>query len=235
MDVLKPETYASPPLEEIGCVPRRRRFDDRLRIRTCGRAFVGLFPHRSEGPGDRSKGVRLPRQSDSHQHGTARSLGVLALIKAGRPADDPKVEASVAAIRTSIQTGSFGSPTNYNVAATIIFLVELDPVKYRYEIETLLKVHLSRQEGHGGWSYWPGEGAHSRQEGDSSMTQYGTLALGRPRGRISKCRRKPSTRREFLDQHEDPRRRLGLPRSTSRRSGSALRRAKSAIRSPWRG
>ncbi len=107
------------------------------------------------------------------QHG----IVAMALLKSGSPVSDPKIQESIKTIRGNIQGESYGSPVNYNVATTIIALIEVDPVQYRPEIEALLKVLLSRQEGHGGWSYWPGEGGHGRQEGDSSMTQYGTLAL----------------------------------------------------------
>jgi hypothetical protein len=100
------------------------------------------------------------------------------MVKSGSDGSDPKVRQAVAAIRGAVERkGGYGTPVNYNVAVSIIFLLELDPITYRSETQALLDVLLSRQESHGGWSYWPNEGSHTRQEGDSSMTQYATLAL----------------------------------------------------------
>jgi hypothetical protein len=102
----------------------------------------------------------------------------LGLIKSGSDGSDPKVQEAVAAIRQGLQNkGQLGSPINYNVAISIIFLIELDPIAYRSEAQGLLDILLKRQESHGGWSYWPGEGTYGREVGDTSMTQYGTLAL----------------------------------------------------------
>ncbi|MBW3597371.1 MAG: hypothetical protein KY475_08860, partial [Planctomycetes bacterium] len=108
-----------------------------------------------------------------------KAVIALALIKSGSDASDPKVQEAVAAIRQGLkEEGRLGTPINYHVAISVIFLLELDPLTYRAEIQSLLDILLRRQEQHGGWSYWPGEGGgHSRSEGDSSMTQYGTLAL----------------------------------------------------------
>lgn len=107
-----------------------------------------------------------------------QAVVALGLVKSGSDDSDPQVQKAIAKIRAGIQKESnLGSPINYHVALSIIFLLETDPVKYRSETQSLLDVLLRRQEKHGGWSYWPGEGGYSRAEGDSSMSQYGTLAL----------------------------------------------------------
>jgi hypothetical protein len=103
----------------------------------------------------------------------------LAMLKSGSDETDPKVQRAVAAIRAGLQDQQkMGRPVNYQLAISIIFLCEIpNATQYRPEIQALLDLLLSRQEGHGGWSYWPGESQHTRDHGDSSMTQYGTLAL----------------------------------------------------------
>jgi hypothetical protein len=59
----------------------------------------------------------------------------------------------------------------YTLGIAIIFLKEVDPQRYRREIETLVRLMASRQKGHGGWGYG------DRDTGDTSMTQYGVLCL----------------------------------------------------------
>jgi len=58
----------------------------------------------------------------------------------------------------------------YSTGLSIIFLCELDPSKYRPEIECLLEYLRLRQKPHGGWGY------PDRETGDTSMTQYGVLS-----------------------------------------------------------
>ncbi len=115
-------------------------------------------------------------KAETRTMGEAALVG-LALIKSGSTDADPKVQQAVATIQGALQSKQINLPINYHVVISIIFLTENDPVKYRTELEQLLTILLQRQEGHGGWSYWPGEGNHGRDEGDSSQTQLATLAL----------------------------------------------------------
>jgi hypothetical protein len=107
------------------------------------------------------------------------SLIALAMVKSGSDESDPKVQQAIAAIRGALpDQRRMGTPLNYHLAISIIFLCEAPNAgQLRAETQALLDILLSRQEPHGGWSYWPGESNHGRDHGDSSMTQYGTLAL----------------------------------------------------------
>ena len=58
----------------------------------------------------------------------------------------------------------------YSTGLAIIFLVEVDPVRYRADIECLLASLRLRQKPHGGWGY------SNQETGDTSMTQYGVLS-----------------------------------------------------------
>lgn len=63
-----------------------------------------------------------------------------------------------------------GNPDIYSTGLAIVFLCELNPGKYRYEITTLLKSLQARQKKNGGWGY------PDKPTSDTSMTQYGVLA-----------------------------------------------------------
>ena len=59
---------------------------------------------------------------------------------------------------------------NYSLGLTIIFLCELDPDRFRGEIQTYVNAMQEKQQTGGAWSY-PNEKA-----GDTSQTQYGVLS-----------------------------------------------------------
>ena len=95
----------------------------------------------------------------------------------------------------------------YSVGLCVIFFVEADPVAFKAEIQTYLDHLLSIQKPHGGWGY------RDRTTGDTSMTQYGVLALWesehagfKPRpGGLGKGNR-------MADSHARSQGALGLPR-----------------------
>ena len=92
--------------------------------------------------------------------------------------DHPKILAAVSKIRRGVgqprsgqaRQSNFGGDNLYSTGLAIIFLVELDPVQYRADIECLLAYLRSRQKPHGGWGY------PNQETGDTSMTQYGVLS-----------------------------------------------------------
>lgn len=59
----------------------------------------------------------------------------------------------------------------YSTGLAIIFLCELDPVRFREPIANLAASLELRQKDHGGWGY------ADRDTGDTSMTQYGALSM----------------------------------------------------------
>ncbi len=113
-------------------------------------------------------------ESDAADDGRlgARAVVGLALLKHGAGPEHPKVVEAVRAIQ-----GRLGKldPQQleidiYSTGLSIIFLCELDPSKYRPEIECLLEYLRLRQKPHGGWGY------ADRETGDTSMVQYGVLS-----------------------------------------------------------
>ncbi|MHB1037182.1 MAG: hypothetical protein ACYC0Y_21395 [Pirellulales bacterium] len=105
----------------------------------------------------------------------AQALVGLALVKNGAPPTHPKILAAVKAIREELQKAPISAGTAqpidiYSAGLSVIFLVALDPSRYRPEIESLLAYLGRRQKPHGGWGY------DAQETGDTSMTQYGVLS-----------------------------------------------------------
>ena len=117
------------------------------------------------------QGLKAVENSRDNRLG-ARALAGLTLLKADVKPDHPVVQRALAAIREGhANKGSLAALDVYSVGLCIIFLVELDPKAYKAEIQSYLDHLLSIQKPHGGWGY------PNQPSGDTSMTQYGVLAL----------------------------------------------------------
>ena len=118
---------------------------------------------------DRAK-ANLATRDDSRPGGQA--LVALVFLKDG-DVDHPQVTKAV-----EVCTAFGNRPVEelaeeaelYSVCISCIFLCEMDAVKYRQPIDNLLAAVWKRQRSHGGFGY------ATRQEGDTSMTQYVVLA-----------------------------------------------------------
>jgi len=102
----------------------------------------------------------------------AQSLVGLVWLKQGKR-DDPILTRAVEAIRAQFlgEKVALGNETYYSAGLSVVFLVEYDSVAYAKEIRTILDLLLEGQKPHGGWGY------PSEQVGDTSITQYCTLAM----------------------------------------------------------
>jgi hypothetical protein len=109
----------------------------------------------------------LEKANDETRAG-GKAVIALALLKNRAPLDHPKIVEAAKAVQDSIKGGGSGLDI-YGTGVSVIFLVTYDPDKYRPEIEALLKSLQSTQKPHGGWGY------HDKEQGDTSMTQYGVL------------------------------------------------------------
>lgn len=86
--------------------------------------------------------------------------------------DHPLVQAAVDAIRTAInQKGRPDDAYIYSLGLSLAFLVELDPDRYRTEIQEMVLMLTQSQLPDGSWSY------PLRTDGDTSMTQYAIYGL----------------------------------------------------------
>ncbi len=106
-----------------------------------------------------------------------KALVGLALLKHGDDnANHPRIIEAVTAIQNATRNNNLAEVESnfaYSAGLSIIFLVTLDPSKYRIEIEALQEWYLKTQKGHGGWGYLSGGHADT---GDTSMTQYAVLS-----------------------------------------------------------
>lgn len=101
----------------------------------------------------------------------------LVFVKDGKGENHPVVAKAVKRVRDAIATNTpeqicdKGSSALYSTGLACIFLCELDPVKYRREIDYIFGYILKRQMNGGGWSY------PTYSTGDTSQTQYAVLSL----------------------------------------------------------
>ena len=147
-------TYAYTPdsPEVIRMVDRGLEFlNDRTHAQLGGKCLLGMTYH-----------IALERSED------------------GPPIDHPQIVAAVeACLKTVDESSSIGLdyPQHeiYNTGIALIFLCELDPEKYRPEIEHFVRSLEKWQRSYGAWGY-PRNHLHDKT-GDTSMTQYAVLGL----------------------------------------------------------
>ena len=116
----------------------------------------------------------LEKGSANDSRPGAQSLVGIALLKHGAHPSHPRIVYAASAVQKGInRRGEEGSISFdiYSTSLAIIFLVTLDPDRYRSEINALLTSLQSRQKSHGGWGY------PNLKTGDTSMTQNAVLGL----------------------------------------------------------
>ncbi|HEV7222452.1 MAG TPA: hypothetical protein VGN42_07110 [Pirellulales bacterium] len=115
----------------------------------------------------------LPQQLAQMPNSTApgaKALVGMCMLKAGRPNNHPKVIEAAESIR-KVATEHLDSLDVYNLGLCIVFLIDFDPAAYQPEIQKLTERLIQVQKPHGGWGY------PAAFQGDTSMSQYGCLAL----------------------------------------------------------
>ncbi len=103
----------------------------------------------------------------------AQAVAGIALLKSNISPDHPKILKAVQMVKEMIPNNDPRTatiPNIYTAGLSLIFLVTLDPMKYKPEIECLMQFLYAKQKKHGGWGYY------DRDTGDTSMTQYGVLS-----------------------------------------------------------
>lgn len=118
---------------------------------------------------------QLPAPTTSYDNGT-ELLIAYTLYKSTGDAEHPKVKAALITARGLVQSlGSLSaqgeSKIVYATSVCALFLADIDAVKYRPELETILKWFLSVQKNHGGFGYL------GNPRGDTSQVQYALLGL----------------------------------------------------------
>jgi len=106
----------------------------------------------------------------------ARALVGLTMCKTGRDHEHPKVKDTVAALVSYCKKGPENLTLDvYSTGVCLMFLVAVDPSRYREEIDVLAKYLHRKQKPPGAWGY-PPEHQHG-STCDTSMTQYAVLGL----------------------------------------------------------
>ena len=108
-----------------------------------------------------------------------KSLAYITLLKAGEPHDSPLMLQGAEYIQAKIKDGEYGNPPDqlYEAAVDIMFLADLDAVKYKPEIQIIANYLLKHQEARGSWSYPPPYTDPNAINGDISTTHYACLGL----------------------------------------------------------
>jgi len=101
-------------------------------------------------------------------------LVALTVFKHTHNYDHPLVKAAVARCKAVAQKGFSPMDAIYDIGISLIFLGEIGPEEYRYEIETILKAMLKQQKAGGGFGYPSGPHAET---GDTSMSQYAVFGI----------------------------------------------------------
>ena len=101
----------------------------------------------------------------------------LAFIKNNASLEHPKIQEAIAHIQAIVKNSPSGVNDDiYSSGLAIMFLCEVDPSKYRAEIEAYVKSLHVKQKAHGAWGY-PVETKTLGATCDTSMTQYAVLGL----------------------------------------------------------
>jgi len=130
-----------------------------------------------------NRAVGYLKSSVTSQRGGHLSLMVLALLKAGVPADSPEVRAGLAAMAAQVNNGVFTPVDHHRYEAGVALMAfgTADPVAYKPQIEAIARYLIEAQEPHGGWHYPAGTGGGTLpgggNAGDTSITQYAMLGL----------------------------------------------------------
>lgn len=124
------------------------------------------------------RGLEFLESSDDDRLG-GKCLIALAFLKEAYPErhsqikNHPKILAAVQACKEAVAEGENIKGKQgviYSLGIAVIFLCELDADLYRTEIDAMLGLLRKYQKPHGGWGYL------NRENGDTSMTQYGVLS-----------------------------------------------------------
>jgi hypothetical protein len=106
-----------------------------------------------------------------------KALVGLAFAKHGEPATHPQIESAIRNIQAALDAGPERfSAGIYDTGICIMFLVAVDPSRYRFEIEGLVRSLHLRQKSDGAWGY-PVDNPDNGKTCDTSMTQYAVLGL----------------------------------------------------------
>ncbi|MBI1900503.1 MAG: HEAT repeat domain-containing protein [Planctomycetia bacterium] len=157
----------------------------RTLVLTAGCAVALLAAHPAAGIGPESPEVKKAVEDGLEYLRTAeygrlggKALVGLAFLKAGKDKNEPKVQEALQAVLATAKAGpdAYSEGLIYDAGVCIMFLVAMDPSKYRQEIEVYVKALHRLQKRPGAWGY-PVSNEANGKTCDTSMTQYAVLGL----------------------------------------------------------
>ncbi len=139
----------------------------------CG-AAAGFTPESPEVRAMVKNGLKYLETASDDRPGGKALIG-LAFFKDGAGEDHPRVKEGIeASLFAAVMATEPDLIDVYSLGISIIFLCEVNPSKYRIEIEKMIAAIKVRQKPGGGWGYLGGPHGAT---GDTSMTQYAVLSL----------------------------------------------------------
>jgi hypothetical protein len=154
-----------------------RRAFRRVAVLVCALALAMCWPAGASGLSPDSpevkqmieRGLKFLETFDDERLG-ARCLSGLSFYKSGRTLSHPRIYGTQQACQAAM-SGNVRDLENYSVGLAIIFLLETNPEANRRLAQQYVAELLRRQQRAGGWGY------EGHPQGDTSQTQYPTLAL----------------------------------------------------------
>ncbi len=125
-----------------------------------------------------AKGANYLKSVVGEATGGHKTLIGLAMMKGKVPKNNPELQGVVKEILKKFEGGKYkpGGEHLYEAGVEATFLADLDPVKYKPQIQLLADYIVGHQMDTGGWDY-PTGGHPKESVGDTSVMQYACLGL----------------------------------------------------------
>ena len=123
-----------------------------------------------------NKGVEFLKGKVGREQAGEAALAALAMLKAEVPHNDPAILACLQRIEACFNGSAYkpqrgGGTEIYEAGVIIMAYATLDATAYKARIDAVAQYIIGRQRANGSWDY------DSRDQGDSSITQYAALGL----------------------------------------------------------
>lgn len=148
-------------------------------------ALAGLTGNRA-GAADKAqvqqaiaKGAGAIKANLKNIGGSSKSLAYIALLKAGEPEASPIMAEAAAYVLAKIKDGVYNPSSShiYEAGVDASLLADLNPEKYRGDLQKIADYLVKHQSPQGHWNYPEPYKEESRTGGDISVTHYACLGL----------------------------------------------------------
>lgn len=124
------------------------------------------------------KGAAFLESVFEKQHGGKRTLVALAIYKAGKPSNSGPVKEALDEVLARFSDGRYkpGGEHLYEAGVDATLLADIDPERYRSQLQMITDYIVGMQKSNGGWDYPTGRN-DPKFNGDTSVAQYALLGL----------------------------------------------------------